>query len=152
MSNMGQEQRAKQLTRQQISEKVALGLVKPTQSKQLMLSPLILAHLISNLASIFILRTVVRRFRPTTSITAIVAAIGSQRRLERRLTLCHWFGSNASTFFRARWESNRKFSSFDSFSFCASFSCISDHCRTSSRAWRSATNSASGNLAKLLLT
>ena len=63
MSNMGQEQRAKQLTRQQnrdISEKVALGLAKPTQSKQLMLSPLILAHLISNLASI--LRTVVRRF------------------------------------------------------------------------------------------
>jgi SNW domain-containing protein 1 len=40
MSNMGQEQRAKQLARQQnrdISEKVALGLVKSTQSKELML-------------------------------------------------------------------------------------------------------------------
>jgi SNW domain-containing protein 1 len=40
MSNMGQEQRAKQLARQQnrdISEKVALGLAKPTQSKESML-------------------------------------------------------------------------------------------------------------------
>ena len=39
MSNMGQEQRAKQLTQQQnrdISEKVALGLAKPTQSKESM--------------------------------------------------------------------------------------------------------------------
>lgn len=40
MSNMGQEQRAKQLARQQnrdISEKVALGLAKPTLSKEAML-------------------------------------------------------------------------------------------------------------------
>ncbi|KAJ4488444.1 pre-mRNA-processing protein 45 [Lentinula aciculospora] len=40
MSNMGQEQRAKQLARQQnrdISEKVALGLAKPTLSKESML-------------------------------------------------------------------------------------------------------------------
>lgn len=40
MSNMGQEQRAKQLARQQnrdISEKVALGLAKPTMSKESML-------------------------------------------------------------------------------------------------------------------
>lgn len=40
MNNMGQEQRAKQLARQQnrdISEKVALGLAKPTTSKESML-------------------------------------------------------------------------------------------------------------------
>jgi SNW domain-containing protein 1 len=40
MSNMGQEQRAKQLARQQnrdISEKIALGLAKPTLSKESML-------------------------------------------------------------------------------------------------------------------
>ncbi|KAE9406792.1 pre-mRNA-processing protein 45 [Gymnopus androsaceus JB14] len=40
MNNMGQEQRAKQLARQQnrdISEKVALGLAKPTMSKESML-------------------------------------------------------------------------------------------------------------------
>jgi SNW domain-containing protein 1 len=40
MSNMGQEQRAKQLARQQnrdISEKIALGLAKPTMSKESML-------------------------------------------------------------------------------------------------------------------
>ena len=92
---------------------------QPNQNES-MLSPLILAHLISlNLASIFILRTVVQHFWPI--ITAIVAAIGSQRWLEHCLTLCCWFGSNATTFFRECWASNRKFSSFDSFSFWQAF-------------------------------